>query len=214
MPLPNWHVIGPDIAYYSNHSVVGIYEEGAYRGPGGDMAALKAYLISRMLWDPTLDPEKEIDEFLVHYYQNASSFVRLYMDLVTGAVQGRVCQGGADQDDCIDVRCASALYPSWFEAPVIVESARLIAEGMAAVRGSGRYLYRTEQLLISVYLPLLFRWAEVSALPQARGVIEPTKEQAWERFAALSRRMRIKNFREVPDIYNLSWVHSQVFKKA
>ena len=45
-PLPNWYIIAPDILYYSNHSVKGLFEEGPYRGPGGDMAPLKVSLLT------------------------------------------------------------------------------------------------------------------------------------------------------------------------
>jgi hypothetical protein len=42
--------------------------------------------MAEMLWDPSLDPDKLISEFLSGYYQDAAPFVRLYMDTMHAAV--------------------------------------------------------------------------------------------------------------------------------
>jgi hypothetical protein len=49
-PFPNWYVVGPNIQYFAAHGVRGIFEEGSYGTSGGDMDALKDYVMGRMLW--------------------------------------------------------------------------------------------------------------------------------------------------------------------
>ena len=83
--------------WYSNHSVVGLFIEGAYKGPGGDFQVLKDYLVGRMLWHPQptivdannatqLSDTEELSSFLEGYYGPAASLVELYMATIHGAV--------------------------------------------------------------------------------------------------------------------------------
>ena len=55
-------------------------------GDGTDMEELKDWVMSEMMWDPTLDPDVLIAEFLAGYYGKAAPFVRLYMDTMHAAV--------------------------------------------------------------------------------------------------------------------------------
>ena len=46
------------------------------------MEELKNWLIGKMLWDPTLDPEALIQQFLAGYFGEAAGHVRRYMDVM------------------------------------------------------------------------------------------------------------------------------------
>ena len=63
-----------------------MYAEGVGFGSGGDLAELRDYLISAMMWNPSLDPDRVIEEYLQNYYGLAAPFVRLYMDTLHGAI--------------------------------------------------------------------------------------------------------------------------------
>ena len=66
-PLSPYHryAIGEDIKFWAKNGVKAIFAEGSYGTSGGDMDALKDYLIGRLLWDPSLEPQALIDEFLL-----------------------------------------------------------------------------------------------------------------------------------------------------
>lgn len=85
-PFPNLYVIKPNIEFFRDHGVKGIYEEADYFTKGGEMAELRTYLMAKTLWDPTYDTDKAIDEFVAAYYGPASRFVRSYIDLIHCAV--------------------------------------------------------------------------------------------------------------------------------
>ena len=56
-------------------------------GDGTDLEELKDYVMATMLWDPTMQPDVLIDEFLGGYYGVLGSpFIRLYMDTMHAAV--------------------------------------------------------------------------------------------------------------------------------
>lgn len=67
-PFPNTRVLGPNIKFFREFGVVGVLEEDAYNTPGGDMGPLRAWLLAQLLWDPNLDADDLIDEFLSAYY--------------------------------------------------------------------------------------------------------------------------------------------------
>ena len=61
-------------------------EQAAYQSRGGEFSELKAYLISRLLWNPDCDVEKVINDFLAGYYGRSGKQIRQYFDLVQGLV--------------------------------------------------------------------------------------------------------------------------------
>ncbi|MGH7144983.1 MAG: DUF4838 domain-containing protein [Planctomycetota bacterium] len=81
-PYPDLHVMFQNIRWAAHFSQIhGYMDEGAYTSPGGDFSVLRAWVGARLLWDPTLDPEPLIQEFLRGYYGPAADgldkFIRL-----------------------------------------------------------------------------------------------------------------------------------------
>jgi hypothetical protein len=87
MPWPNLRVLGPNIKFFVEHGVRGIFEEGCYNTLGGDMAELKAYVMAKCLWNPDYDVEQAVREFLAGYYGPAAQPVRQYLDLLHDKVE-------------------------------------------------------------------------------------------------------------------------------
>jgi len=82
-PFPNFDVLKPNIQFFVNHGVKGIFEEGNYSGGGGgELAELRAYVMAKVLWNPDYDDQKAIDEFLEGYYCKASGPIREYIDML------------------------------------------------------------------------------------------------------------------------------------
>jgi hypothetical protein len=82
LPFPNQRALGPNIRYFVAHGVKGIFEEGAYESPHGDMAELAGYQMAKCLWDPNYDDKKAYQEFLDAYYGAAAEPVGKYLDLI------------------------------------------------------------------------------------------------------------------------------------
>ena len=87
VPFPDYPSWGPNIKFYAEHGVAGLYQEGTYTGAGGDMSELKDFVLSQLMFNPSLDADRLISRFLVGYYgEPAASFVRQYMDAMHDAV--------------------------------------------------------------------------------------------------------------------------------
>ncbi|MGI6745835.1 MAG: DUF4838 domain-containing protein [Acutalibacteraceae bacterium] len=80
-PFPNFHVIQANMQLFVENNVVGVYEEGNYTASNSDaeFAEYRAYLLSRLLWDPYCDLQKESDGFLREYYGDAWQYIREYI---------------------------------------------------------------------------------------------------------------------------------------
>lgn len=87
-PHPNWNVLQPNIQAFVRNNVKGVFEQanGAIGG-GVDLNELRAYLISKLLWDPYTDVEKHMQEFLEYYYGAAAPYIREYIRTLTDKVE-------------------------------------------------------------------------------------------------------------------------------
>src|SRR5207247_1268774 len=88
-PHPNWFTLGPNLRFFQQHHVRGVFEQGAYQSHGSEMAELRAWLLAQLLWNPHQDDRALIDEFLDGYYGPAAApHLRRYLDLMHDASRG------------------------------------------------------------------------------------------------------------------------------
>ncbi len=78
-PFPNLDVLQPNIRFFVENGVTGIYEEANYFSRGGEFAELRTYLMAKLLWNPAYDVERGMDEFCAAYYGPAAARVRDYI---------------------------------------------------------------------------------------------------------------------------------------
>jgi len=87
-PFPNLYVLQPNVRAYVDHGVSNLYEEANYFSRGGEMAPLRTYILAKVLWDPSYNTDKAIDEFVTAYYGKAGPYLRRYIDLVHAPFKG------------------------------------------------------------------------------------------------------------------------------
>ena len=80
-PFPNWRTLQPNMQAFVKNNVKGVFEQanGAKKG-GVDFNELRAYVISKLLWDADTDVQRHIQEFTDYYYGAAGPYVREYID--------------------------------------------------------------------------------------------------------------------------------------
>ncbi len=81
---PNHNLSGmvKDIRFHAAHGVNGLMVQGDYQSPGGELAELRQYLASQLMWDPKRDPSTIRKEFCDGYYGPAASDVLAYLALM------------------------------------------------------------------------------------------------------------------------------------
>ncbi|MBK7106928.1 MAG: DUF4838 domain-containing protein [Ignavibacteriae bacterium] len=82
LPYPNFYVLQPNIKTFHENNSIGIMEQAAYQSRGGEFAELRAYLISKLLWNSDANVEKIIDDFMFGYYGRSGQYIREYFDLL------------------------------------------------------------------------------------------------------------------------------------
>src|SRR6185295_15092234 len=88
-PHPNWLTLGPNLRFFQEHSVRGVFEEGAYQSHGSEMSELRAWVLAQLLWNPKQDDRALNNEFLEGYYgPAAAAHLRQYLALMHEASHG------------------------------------------------------------------------------------------------------------------------------
>jgi hypothetical protein len=78
-PHPNLRVLVPNVRYFVKHGAIGLFAEGE----GDDFCELKNWLLMRVMWEPHLESETLIDEFVRGYYGEAvAPLIKQYWDVL------------------------------------------------------------------------------------------------------------------------------------
>jgi hypothetical protein len=85
-PHPNYGVLGTNLRLFVKNNVTGVFEQGAYQSWGSEMAELRAWMLAKLLWNPSLDSAALRQEFLSGYYGPAGERVGEYLRLLEKAV--------------------------------------------------------------------------------------------------------------------------------
>lgn len=80
-PFPNFYILKDNINFFKENGVKGVFEQGMYQGGvSGEFGELRAYVLSRLLWDPSLDTDELVNGFMGAYYGAGAKKVREYFD--------------------------------------------------------------------------------------------------------------------------------------
>lgn len=80
-PFPNLRTLQPNIQYLHENQVTALFEQGN-REIGGEFCELRAYLLAKLMWDPYIDVDSVMDDFLTGYYGQAGGYIREYIDIL------------------------------------------------------------------------------------------------------------------------------------
>jgi hypothetical protein len=80
MPFPNWPTLQENLQMFQAYGVQMLFEQG-YNSPSSEMQPLRAYLLAKWAWDPTLDANTLIKNFTDYFYGSAGSIVREVIDM-------------------------------------------------------------------------------------------------------------------------------------
>lgn len=140
VPFPNRSVLGPNIRFFADHHVTGIFEEDTYSTPAGELNALDGYLQAKLLWDPAYGMEKARDEFLAEVYGSAAAPIRRYLELLENEVATRN----------IHVQIWEGSHAAYLTDALLAEADRLWDEAEAGVSDAPDVLDRVRIARLSL----------------------------------------------------------------
>jgi hypothetical protein len=196
LPHPNWFVLGPNLRLFQTYNVKGVFEEGAYAGPGAAMAELESWVQAQLLWNPHQDDRALIKEFLRGYYgERAGDFIGRYVELMHDASKG------------FNLRCYLGNNPPHLRFQPLAAAERLWqqAEAAAARDPDADRLLRVRMSHLPVRYACLKWWA-------------PLRRQCWEQNATWpwpeSRKATAEEFRQVcAGAPGKDWTHVTVLNE-
>ncbi|MEV4883006.1 DUF4838 domain-containing protein [Chitinophaga ginsengisegetis] len=84
---PNLYCLKPNLQYFIKKGATGYFAEGNIF-PDGEFAELRAYLLSKLTWDPNVDDDAVITDFLQGYYGPAAPSLKKYIQLTSQQLTG------------------------------------------------------------------------------------------------------------------------------
>ena len=76
-PFPNLHTLQPNLRLFQEHGARWVFEQ--HSGQPSELFELRSYLLAKLLWDPSLDPEALMEDFCRHYYGPAAEPILAYI---------------------------------------------------------------------------------------------------------------------------------------
>jgi hypothetical protein len=99
-PHPSIPSLGPDLKFFADHNVVGVFEQGdGDNRIAGDLLPYRVWLMAKLMWDPSLDQAKLTDEFVNGYYGPAGSYMKKYIELTQAPAKNEKFHAGCFNQD-------------------------------------------------------------------------------------------------------------------
>ena len=185
-PHPNLRVIGPNIRFFVNNGVKGIFEQGAYSSYGSDMAELRAWMLAKLLWNPNQDDRKLMREFLEGYYGPAAGQVEAYLNGIGDSVEKSGyylrCLPGNDP------------APSFLPFEVLAEGWKHLTAAEKAAEGQEAIANRVRVAQLPVLYAVLRDWKAHRVRAEqlkAEWPFEPNPQAVYDRFIQVAKANQI-----------------------
>lgn len=83
-PFPNLNTLGPNMRFFVENSVRSLFSQ-CNREIGGEMAELRGYMLSKLMWDPYTDARAVMEDFVQGYFGPAAPHIQHYIDTLHAA---------------------------------------------------------------------------------------------------------------------------------
>lgn len=122
-PFPDFYRLAHDIPMFEREGVAGVYYEGSHQGSGGDGAGMRAWVMSKLMWNTSENLDRLVDDFLGGVYGKGAPAMRAVYDLLHNEV--RFDGGGKGKHMWID-------HSPWLEPGTVEKARRLYGQALAA----------------------------------------------------------------------------------
>ena len=137
-PLPNFREFPVSLREYKKHRVKGIFYQGMSDYPGSSDAELRSWVLARLLWNPDLDADALVDEWLHGVYGAAYKPMRAYFDLIH------------DQMSSHHLHIKTTPTKKYWPDSVVASMDRLHNEALALAASDSTALYYVKKSRMSV----------------------------------------------------------------
>ena len=186
LPFPNLRSISGNVKYFLQNNVKGLFMQANGNGSSGELCDLRNYVISRCIWNPTLDSWEVAEEFCRLHYKEAAGPILAYLRMLHNNAEKSGCHPG-----CFPSPDEVGLRPEISEKAVAYFDKALKVARSDAVRA------RVEKASICAYKALLETCAQIEYKDGAYQVELPKQYAgAPERYVALCKQYNVSRAAE------------------
>jgi hypothetical protein len=189
MPHPNLRVLGPNVKFFVDHNVKGIFEQGAYQSYGSEMAELRAWVLAKLLWDPSHDGELLTSEFIEGYYGPAATDIKAYLKITHDAVEA-----SGDWLGCFESHTAKYL-----SFDTLSRGWQRLKAAEAAVQNDPALQFRVQVAELPVLYVFIMRWNDLRAAAQAANADWPMPasiQDTYDQFMTIAKKKNVTRLNE------------------
>ncbi|MBN1505521.1 MAG: DUF4838 domain-containing protein [Sedimentisphaerales bacterium] len=189
MPHPNLRVLGPNVKFFADHNVKGIFEQGAYQSYGAEMAELRAWMLAKMLWDPSRDGEALTNEFIEGYYGPAVPQIKAYLKVTHDAVEASGDWLGCFEQNHAKYLSLDTLSRGW----------QCLEAAEAAVQNDPDLRFRVQVAQLPVMYTFLTRWNEMREAAKTTSAdwpMPPSARETYDQFLAIAKKKGVTRLSE------------------
>jgi hypothetical protein len=189
LPHPDWVGLGPDLRFFAENNVKGVFEQGDnYTNGVGDFVQLRTWLIAHLMWNPNLGQEKLTDEFLQGYYGAAAPYLKQYLDLIQKSFLSKNVKLSTFNTDY-----------SFFTLDVANQSVQLFQQAADAVKDDKVLSDRVRRERLSSEIMTLYRYniLKQEASRESKEFLGPQDPNAaMAEFISTAKEFGIRNWKE------------------
>lgn len=189
VPHPNMRVLAPNIRFFADNRVIGLFEQGDSQSRIGDFLRLRAWLLAHLMWDPSRDAEALISEFLDGYYGPAAPHLRDYLRIIHDA----------GEESGVYLRCFMPDTSSYLTLDVLNAATKAFDRAENAVADDpvlSRRLQRARLPLDNVWLRRYYALRRAARIEDKEFLGPEDPKKAGEEFIRLAHEFNVGNYRE------------------
>jgi hypothetical protein len=189
MPHPNLRVLGPNVKFFAEHNVKGIFEQGAYTTYGAEMAELRAWVLAKLLWDPRQDGTELAKEFIKGYYGPAAPHIEAYLTGMHDAAEQSGDWLGCFQEYTAKFLNFSTLTQGWKD----------LQAAETAVQDDPERQFRVQVAQLPVLYAFMMRWKDMQEAARTAGAdwpLAPSIQETYDRFLTIARKKNVTRLNE------------------
>ncbi len=150
LPFPNLRSIAPNVRYFLRNNAKGVFMQANGNGLTGEFSDLRNYLISHLIWDPHLDADALLNEFVNLHYEAAAPAILEYIAFLHDNVEAKGLHPRCfptPEDVGLDPESAQTIFDYFQQALALAEEPEIRA--------------RVEKATISAYKAMLVAGGEM-----------------------------------------------------
>lgn len=174
LPHPNWENLAGDIRFLLAHHMRGMFEQGS-AGPlkVADLPEYRAFLLSKLLWNPQSDEHAITEEFMNGFYGPAAPYIEHYIEIMKAAI--------AIHSE-YKLICYQQTTKGWLSEDALIAAWNVFQSAKARVADDPKFKQRVEFAALPVTFailerPEMFKHPELSNI-DVRKLIDKTLASA------------------------------------